>query len=147
MIEMLKNEVKKGAVLITNFPSNFTQYVLEELGPNVPVLANKEDLWFERFKRQDYKTFKLPYHFLKKGMQERLFKKNYIDAYGSVSVTTEIDYLESIGFKNYFYHQDGVDFDFFKPVEDKKALRAELGLDPDMRMIMYTGKFLCYKRC
>ena len=34
MIEMLKNEVKKGAVLITNFPSNFTQYVLEELGPN-----------------------------------------------------------------------------------------------------------------
>jgi len=145
MIEMLKNEVRKGTVLITNFPSNFTQYVLEELGPNVPVIANKRGFWFERFKRQDYKTIKLPYHFLKKGKQEKLFRKHYIDAYGSVSITKEFEYLESLGFKNYFYHQDGVDFDFFVPAENKYQVRMDLGLEPDKIILMYTGKFYSTK--
>ncbi len=141
MISMLKEEVKNGAVLITNFPSNYTQYVLEEIGSNAPVVANKRGFWFEKFKDIETPKLKLPYHWLKKRKQELLLKKGYIDYFGSVSITTEIDYLEKIGFKNYFYHQDGVDFNFFKPTEDKVAVRTELGLDPHKKMIMYTGKF------
>ncbi len=141
MISMLKEEIKKGAVLITNFPSNYTQYILDEIGNKAAVVTNKRGFWFENFKADDVPFLKLPYHWNKKRKQERLLKKGYIDQYGSVSITTEIDYLESLGFKNYFYHQDGVDFNFFKPVEDKAAVRKELGLDPSKKMVMYTGKF------
>lgn len=141
MIKMLREEVSKGAVLITNFPSNYTQYVLDNLGVSAPVLANKRGFWFERFKRRDISLFKLPYHWNKRRIQERLFKKGYIDCFGSVSITTEIEYLEDIGFEKGFYHQDGVNFDFFKPAKNKADIRKELGLNPNKKMIMYTGKF------
>lgn len=141
MIEMLKEEVSKGALLITNFPSNFTQYILEELGNSAPVLANKRGFWFEKFKRKDISLLKLPYHLYKIRIQQRLFKKGYIDYFGSVSFSTEVEYLEGIGYDKGFYHQDGVNFDFFKPAKDKAAIRKELGLNPIKKMIMYTGKF------
>lgn len=141
LVDLLRNEMKNKTLLIINYPSGFTHNLLKKTKPNkIPVLANKRGFWFEKFKKQKIFDLRYLYH-LYKIYKQKLYLKKFIDYYGSVSITTEKKYLESINYKNYFYHQDGVDFDYFKPCANKNILKEKLGFDSSKKIILYVGRF------
>ena len=96
MINELNHEITSNILLIINYPSNFTSYLLSQTKPyNTPIIANKRGFWFQKFKDINMISMKFLYH-LYKVKKEEYCLNNFIDYFGSVSIRSEERYLNNL---------------------------------------------------
>ncbi|MCF8261082.1 MAG: glycosyltransferase [Melioribacteraceae bacterium] len=145
MLLELKKEIRNYNILVhfqDGHTKLFTNFIHQLKKYNVPIIVSHQSGSFPIFHIDKISKFK-PFH--------KLFKlyhhKNQVSAYKKLDCYfaasfTEYDYmLKKLRMKNVYFQRDGINFDKFYPTKDKRALRVELNLPIESKLILYVGKF------
>jgi len=138
----LKKEIEKEKVLIIHsYPGGMMTKIWGRLKPfNIPIIAIHRGGALSKFLYLKKKGYKKVTTYIQH-IREIKTLKHYIDNLIE-TVKLHTSYLEKKGInKTLPFFPDGVDFDLYKPINNKKALRSKLGLPIDKKIIIYVGRF------
>ena len=141
LLTRLKKTIKtENVLLITSYPSQYTTCFLLKLKPvNVPLIAIHRGWRLARFKSPTKTKFDI-IEKLNDSLEIKCFRK-YIDVF-RCNIRKQIDYLKNEkGLENVAQFTDGIDYNFYKPCEDKERLKQELNLPCNKKILLYIGKF------
>lgn len=144
MLRELKNEITKHHVLIHfhDGHSRFIRWLIFKLkNEKVPVVYQHRSNCFKNFK---YKNFPLKgkmnitilYDYIRE-----IKSLEYIDHYFSGSLVEKKFLKTKLNLKKFSYLKSGVDFNFYKPAEDRMILRQKLNLPMNKFIVLYVGRF------
>ena len=145
MLNELKRESKKNKILIyfMDGHSRFVRWLILKLKKEkIPIISQhgSSSFHFLKYKNLSPPIRKLNVTPLYDHLRE-MQALRYIDHYISGSITEEKFMKEKLRFKNVVYMTGGIDFDYFKPTNNKNSIRKELGLPLNKRIVIYVGRF------
>lgn len=146
LLKFLLNYIKENKVIINISVGHawFHIWLFLKIGRvknRIPIIAIHRSGGFKKFNYQQLSTVKKLfkwYYLFEHFLDIRSLKKT--DHYLSGSLI-ETNYLKGIDSINSSYFMEGVDFDFFKPAQNKYEIRKELGLPLDKKIMIVTGNF------
>lgn len=138
MLKAVREEISKGQVLfhLNSAHIRFIHNMLLDLNfDQTPVVLQQRGAEYPYYR---YLRSRNPYYLYLHSRDLKGIRN--VDCYFCGS-RVEHDFLkERYGLKNLSYLKDGVDFGVFKP-RNKPESRKELSLDPDLRTLLFVGRF------
>lgn len=138
MLKALRQEISKGKKVLLHLHdghTNFANWLLIKLKPEIPTIYMHRGYWFANF---DFKYRRKDPLFLLLHSKEKK-ALNYIDYYFTGSMI-EYKYLTNdLHLKEVSFFMDGVDFGYFKPGDKTKAKQA-LGIHSSKKVVLSVNR-------
>lgn len=145
VLDQLEKESHENEILLNISVGHlfFHIWLLRKLkNRNFPILCVHRSGGFKKFYYNRLPFFKRilkPYYLLENKVE--INSLNNTDYYYSGSMVEKTYMTEKLNFKNVEYFMEGIDFDYFKSIENKDIIREKLGLPKDKAILIATGNF------
>lgn len=141
--DALREEIRKGDVLLSlPWPTRTITELLLAIRPlTVPVLVNHRSGTLFHFHYRNAKRLeRLNPVYLIEHRKEMYCLDKYIDLF-QCTIKSMRDYVQDKKYCRTVNLFDGIDFNYYRPADNRDFLKKELGIDPASKVILYVGRF------